>query len=422
MDQTRENIVEAGIIIIGNEVLSGETLDTNSQYIGKKLNELGILVRRKISIPDRHEDIIDAINQLSACCRVLIVSGGLGPTNDDITKKTLATYYQSELVFDKEVFREIERLLKHRVSVISEVHRNQAYIPACAKVLSNNLGTASGLLFEENGHILIALPGVPYELRGLMDNKVYPFLKNLSDSIKLVNLNIKTIGLGESVIAQKIKDIEDSLPAYIKLAYLPSIGQVKLRLTAQNGKESLILAEMEEIQNRIVSRIENYIYGFGDITFSEALGELLRSRGSNLSIAESCTGGFVAHTITSVSGSSQYFNGGVIAYSNEIKVSELQVEESIIKTFGAVSKECAEAMAIGVRNKFNTNYAIATTGIAGPDGGTEDKPVGTVWLAVASENSVISKMIVFDRGRLQNIQFSTMTVLNMLRKLILQLN
>ncbi|MBT5991151.1 MAG: nicotinamide-nucleotide amidohydrolase family protein [Bacteroidetes bacterium] len=235
-------------------------------------------------------------------------------------------------------------------------------------------------------------------------------------------MNIKTIGLGESVIAQKIKDIEDSLPAYIKLAYLPSIGQVKLRLTAQNGKESLILAEMEEIQNRIVSRIENYIYGFGDITFSEALGELLRSRGSNLSIAESCTGGFVAHTITSVSGSSQYFNGGVIAYSNEIKVSELQVEESIIKTFGAVSKECAEAMAIGVRNKFNTNYAIATTGIAGPDGGTEDKPVGTVWLAVASENSVISKMIVFDRGRLQNIQFSTMTVLNMLRKLILQLN
>ncbi|MBL6963999.1 MAG: competence/damage-inducible protein A [Bacteroidetes bacterium] len=412
---------EAGIIVIGNEVLSGETLDTNSQYIGKKLNELGIVIRKKISVPDEKEDIIQAIDSLWSCCNLIIVSGGLGPTNDDITKKTLATYFNSELIFSQEIFEAIKKMLRHRVPVISDAHRNQAYVPHNARVLLNKLGTAAGLLFEKEGKVLIALPGVPYELRGLMDSEVRSYLQKLTSSNSLINKNIKTIGIAESIIAQKIKDIEDSLPVYIKLAYLPSIGQVKLRLTAQNGKDKDSLSkELDVLIEKISSRISEYIYGYGDVTVTEAIGLLLRERAASLSTAESCSGGFIAHSITSVSGSSEYYLGGIIAYSNQMKVKELGVSKSILDTYGAVSQECAEAMAKGARKKYGTSYAISTTGIAGPKGGSKEKPVGTIWLAVDSEDETISKKIVFDRGRIQNIHLSSVIVLNMLRMLILK--
>jgi nicotinamide-nucleotide amidase len=413
----KERIQHAGIIVIGTEVLSGETVDTNSQYIGKKLNEIGILVRRKITIADVKEEIVAAVDDLWRCCDILILSGGLGPTNDDITKNTLSDYFDSDYIFDEDIFKGITRMLKHRVPKISDVHRNQAMIPRKAKALPNQLGTAPGLLFEKEEKCLFSLPGVPYELKGLIDRQVIPYLAKRNSSTKLISVNIKTVGIGESVIARLIKDIEDALPEYISLAYLPGIAQVKLRLTAQSsGSRNELEAEMNQLKDAIVKRISEYVYGYGDTGLFEAIGLLLKKNKKTLATAESCTGGYIAHQLTSVPGSSSYFKAALVAYANEIKEKDLGVSKEVLEQEGAVSQACVEEMARNVRIKFNTSYGLATSGIAGPDGGTPEKPVGTVWLAVASEKEVISKKIQFDRGRMQNIGFSSVIVLDMLRK------
>ncbi|MFC2114716.1 competence/damage-inducible protein A [Bacteroidota bacterium] len=410
---------EAGIIVIGNEVLSGVTLDTNSQYIGLELNKIGISIRRKLTIPDLREDILHAVSTLWDCCDIILVSGGLGPTNDDITKKVLAEYFDSELVFNQLVFEQIEKMLSKHFRTISEAHRSQAWLPAKAKVMINTMGTASGMLFNEKGKILIALPGVPFELHGLIDREVVPYLRELTSTQVLINMNIRTVGIAESMIADRIKDIEDGLPAEIKLAYLPGIGQVKLRLTASNAEKKELETKMNDLTSEISVRLNEFIYAYDETSFEEAIGHLLLQNKVSLAVAESCTGGYLSHLITSIPGSSAYYKGGIIAYSNEIKSQILKVESGILEQYGAVSQECAEAMASGVRKLLNSDYAVSTTGIAGPDGGTDEKAVGTVCLAVASEKEVVSKMIVFDRGRIQNIQYSSITVLNLLRKLIL---
>ena len=415
------NIMEAIIIIIGSEVLSGETLDTNSQFIGKLLNNTGIPVIKKITIPDDKAMITQALSEANDQAEIVIITGGLGPTNDDITKKTLAEYFNSKLVFNKEVFEHVKELFKNRFPQLTKLNEEQAMIPACATALRNRLGTAPGLLIEHLNKIVIALPGVPYETQNLMTEEVLPFLANKFNKFTLINKNIRTIGLGESLIANQLKDIEDNLPENIKLAYLPHLGQVKLRLTAYGRDHASVSKQLELITNSISEQLSNIIYGYDDEELQECMGRLLKNEKASLSIAESCTGGYISHLITSIPGCSDYFKGSVVSYANEIKINELGIDENILKQFGAVSQENAEAMAQGIRNRFNTDYALATTGIAGPDGGSAEKPVGTCWFAVASKNKTISKKIVFDRGRKQNIEFFSINALNLLRKMILEI-
>ena len=407
------------MVIIGTELLSGETLDTNSQYIGRALTSIGVGVSYKITIPDIAKDIKRALDVAFEQSAIVVMTGGLGPTKDDITKNLIADYFGSEMKFRPEVFENIQQLLKHRLPNLAQLNTEQAIIPECAQVMLNRLGTAPGLLIEQEGRTLIAMPGVHYEAVGLTDNELIPYLKKLLHGDRFVSRNIRLVGIPESYIANEIKDIEDNLPNHIKLAYLPHLGQVKLRLTAKGINESKLIAEINDIIGQIHIRLEKYVYGYDDTEMPMAIGKLLLDQKSSLSIAESCTGGYLSHLITSVPGSSEYFKGSMVTYANEIKTGILGVDESIISQFGAVSMENAEAMARNIRLKFNTNFGLATTGIAGPTGGTDEKPVGTLWIAASSKDKVVSHRIVFDRGRLQNIQFFSVYALDLLRKFML---
>lgn len=408
------------IVIIGNEVLSGETLDTNSQFFGKVLNDIGIQVIKKISIPDSKEAISAAITEAMQMVPIVIMSGGLGPTNDDITRDVIADYFGSDLVFNAEVFENIKVLLKHRMPNLTHLNENQAMIPACSVPLYNRLGSAPGLLIEQNDKMLFALPGVPYEAQNLMSEQVAPELKKRVFESIVINRNIRTAGLPESYIANQVKDIETALPENIKLAYLPHLGQVKLRLTVKGKNRDDLETEIDSWIYKFSDRLGQAVFGFDEEELQDCIGHILKNKNSTLSVAESCTGGFISHLITSVAGSSDYFKGGIVAYSNEIKINDLNVDKKILEEFGAVSRENAEAMARGVLAKFKTDFALATTGIAGPGGGSDEKPTGTLWMAVADNYKVISKKIVFDRGRKQNIEFFSVSALNLLRKFILE--
>jgi nicotinamide-nucleotide amidase len=298
------------------------------------------------------------------------------------------------------------------------LNEEQAVIPECAQVLLNRLGTAPGLLVEQEGKVLIAMPGVHYETVGLTDHEVIPYLKNHLTGDRFVSRNLKLVGIPESYIANEIRDIEDSLPAHIKLAYLPHLGQVKLRLTAKGKDEQHLRSEIDALLEKIKARVEKNVYGYDDTDLPKAIGMLLSERNATLSVAESCTGGYLSHLISSVPGSSVYFKGSMIAYDNDIKTGLLDINKEIIQQYGAVSMENAEAMAKNIRLKFNTDFGLSTTGIAGPSGGSEEKPVGTVWMAAADKDKVISHKIVFDRGRLQNIQFFSVYALDLLRRFI----
>ena len=409
------------IIIIGNEVLSGDTLDTNSMNIGQALNNAGIPVIKKITIPDEKGQIAEALDEAILKADLIILSGGLGPTSDDITKQVISDYFNSRLVFNESVFENVKQQLKHRLPNLVKLSEDIALVPECAEILKNRLGTAPGLLIRKNRKIIIALPGIPYETEVLMKEQVIPWLNQKSNStgIKVINRTIRTAGAPESLLSAIIKDIEEKLPSAISLAYLPHLGQVRLRLTAYGDNLKDISANLQPYFNSVADRLAEFVYGFDDEELPACIGRLLKERNATLSIAESCTGGFISHLITTVPGSSVYFKGSVTAYSNEIKIKELNIVEKILNAHGAVSQKTAEAMAKGIMKKFNTDYAVATTGIAGPDGGSELKPVGTLWMAAASKDKIISKNIVFDRGRLQNIEYFSVAALNMLRKLVI---
>ena len=308
------------------------------------------------------------------------------------------------MVLNNEVLESVKELLKNRIPPFILTLEELSMVPTNAKIFKNKLGTAPGLLFETNERTIISLPAVPFEMQGLILDKVIPYLKCKFPKNNIINKNIKTIGISESVIAGIIKDIEANLPEHIKLAYLPQVGEVKLRLTAQGNDREKIQVDLNNIVTSLNEKLSEYIYGYDDLTINEAIGHLLKERNAFLSLAESCTGGYSSHLITSVSGSSEYYKGGVVAYSNEVKVKELNVNPNTLDNYGAVSKETAEEMAMGILKKFKSDYAIAITGIAGPNGGTQDKPVGTVWIAVSSEKDCISKTFYMDRGRLQIIQ------------------
>lgn len=412
----------AELFTIGDEILIGQIVDTNSAWIAEKLNLIGIPVNRILSIPDSKIIIQKSIEEAFINSDIILMTGGLGPTNDDITKLTLNELFKGKLIIHEPTLEHISTLFKNRGLGLTELNRKQAEIPDCCTVLLNKLGTAPGMWFEKEGKILISLPGVPFEMIGLMENEVLPRLSSLNVDQIVVHRTIQTFGLPESFLAEKLSDWENQLPKLIKLAYLPSPTSIRLRLSAY-GEKDTNLSDLIEVEiKKLYKVIPDYIYGEGEITLQEVIGQLLKLNNATLSTAESCTGGTIAHLITQIPGSSDYFKGSVVAYSNQVKEELLGVDPIIISQFGAVSKPVVEAMAKGVKEKLKTDYSIAVSGIAGPDGGTLEKPVGTVWIAIASNNSLYSKELKFTNDRARNIIRSSATALNMLRLMMIDEN
>ncbi len=411
--------MKAELITIGDEILIGQIVDTNSAWMGQQLNLHGIEVYQVTSVHDQHDHILKAFQDAENRVDLVLITGGLGPTKDDITKKCLCEYFGTELLFNPEVFEHVRSLLSSRNVVINQLNRDQALLPASCQVLHNSAGTASGMWFERNNTIFVSMPGVPFEMEAIMAEEVFPRLVQLGITQSIVHKTVLTIGLPESMLAEKIEKWESALPEFIKLAYLPSPLMVRLRLSAYGSDKSLLETEIANQVKELLVIIPENIFGFDHDNLAMVIGRTLVKSSQTLAVAESCTGGNIAHYVTSNPGSSAYFKGGVVAYSNEIKTSLLNVSSEIIDKFGAVSQEVAEAMAQGARKVLQADYSVATTGIAGPDGGTEEKPIGTVWIAVAGASGVKSKMYLFKHNRERNIIRTSQTALNMLRIFIL---
>ncbi|HEY3372686.1 MAG TPA: competence/damage-inducible protein A [Prolixibacteraceae bacterium] len=407
------------IITIGDEILIGQIVDTNSAWMGQQLNLHGIEVYQVTSVHDDHDHIIKALANAEKNADLVLITGGLGPTKDDITKDSLCEYFGTELVYYPEVFEHVQSLLASRNVAINQLNRDQALLPASCTVLHNSAGTAAGMWFERNGTIFVSMPGVPFEMEAIMTEEVFPRLIKLGIMQSIVHKTILTLGLPESTLAEKIEEWESALPDYIHLAYLPSALTVRLRLSAYGTDKGNLEAEIGKQVDQLLRIIPEYVFGFDDENMALIIGRMLVDGSMTMGVAESCTGGNIAHFITSNAGSSAYFKGGVVAYSNEIKTRLLEVPAEMIEAHGAVSQQVAEAMAMGAQKILNADYTIATTGIAGPEGGTADKPVGTIWIAVGGPSGVKSEKYIFRHNRERNIIRSTQTALNLLRKLIL---
>lgn len=411
---------KAIVVSIGDELLIGQTINTNAGWIGKELSKVGVHPFAGEVIQDDEHEIIKMLDRWVGNVDAILITGGLGPTKDDITKKVLANYFGCELVINEKVLAKISDYFESRGREMLQVNIDQALLPTCAKVLENDMGTASGMWFEKNGTIVISMPGVPYEMKHIMNERVLPVFKEKFLEYEIVHFTVMTQGKGESYLAEIIKDWETELREDgMKLAYLPSPGIVKLRITAVGNDVQVLNKKVNEKVEALQQLIPKLIFGYNGVTLEEVVGELLKDRNESLSTAESCTGGYVAHLITSIPGSSAYYQGSVLSYSNDVKINELNVSSSDLINHGAVSQEVVEQMAQNVRTKLGTTYGVATSGIAGPDGGTEEKPVGTVWIAVADENKVYSKKLQLGNNRERNIKVSSIYLLNTLRLFIL---
>jgi nicotinamide-nucleotide amidase len=411
--------MKAEIITIGDELLIGQTIDTNSAWMGAELSAIGFEIIQITSISDKKDRIISTLKGKVGRSDVVLITGGLGPTSDDITKPTLCEFFETKLVFDEEVFRGIEKMMLRRNFQMNENNRRQAEVPESCRVLSNSTGTAPGMWFEKGGTIFISMPGVPYEMKHIMTEHVIPELKNRFTSQYIIHKNIMTYGTFEAKLAEILSDFETGLPDNIKLAYLPSLGVIKLRLTGMGSDRLNLSKAIEDQVSKLYNIIPDLIYGENEESLEMVIGRLLKGKGQSVCSAESCTGGEISHLITSVPGSSAYFKGSVIAYDNLIKSQLLGVPEETITKYGAVSAETVEMMAVGARELFKTDFAVATSGIAGPDGGTVDKPVGIVWIGVSSRNRTIVEKRTFGNDRVINIRRFSFAALNLLRKQII---
>jgi nicotinamide-nucleotide amidase len=405
------------VISIGDELLIGQTINTNASWIGEQINILGFTISHCLVISDLKNDIINALDQAYKRSDIIIITGGLGPTNDDITKHTLTEYFNTSLELDLVIEKNIIDYFTNRNLPILQSNRDQALIPKFCQVLPNSRGSASGMWFEKKGVVFISLPGVPYEMKGIMNDHVFSRLLALKgDENIIINKTIRTHGMGESFLAEVIKSWEKKLAnENIKLAYLPSPGIVKLRLSIIGKDRKSSEEKLNSYILKLKKLIPEQIYGYDTDTMEGVVSNLLKEKKHTLSTAESCTGGNISKMITSISGSSSFFNGSVVSYTNKSKSQLLDVNDQVIEKHGAVSQQVVEQMAKNVRLKFDSDYGISTSGIAGPTGGTADKPVGTVWIAVASEKKVISKKLNLGYNRERNIHVSSLSVLNLLR-------
>jgi len=410
--------MKAQIITIGDEILIGQILDTNSAWIAQQLNMSGIRVAEMKSVSDTREAILEALKAGQSADLVLL-TGGLGPTKDDITKKVLAEFLGVELAFHEPTYNRIAAYFEKRSFTLTPAHREQCFMPQDAEILLNEMGTAPGMWMQKNNTIYVSMPGVPYEMKHLVSERVLPRLRGNAQLRPIVHRTILTAGTGESVIAQRIEDFENNLPDFVKLAYLPNLGIVRLRLTATGNDEAALNQILEEKKAEIHTLIPEFVFGEETETLEEVLGRKLKEKGVMLGTAESCTGGYIAHKITSISGSSAYFGGSVVAYSNKLKTNLLNVNPEALKAHGAVSEETVREMVAGALDMLGVDYAVAVSGIAGPGGGTPDKPVGTIWTAVGNRQEIITKKLTLTKYRMRNIQLTSNLTLNMLRKFVI---
>lgn len=410
------NEIFAEIITIGDEILYGQIVDTNSQWMSAKLDEIGVKIIRKTTIGDSKEELLNAFTEAESRANIVLITGGLGPTNDDITKYCLAEFFDSKISINETALKELFALFEKHGFTMSDTNRRQAELPEKCTMISNKNGTAPAMWFERNKKIFVSMPGVPHEMKGIMRSSVLPKLQSFFATPSIVHRMVKTAGIGESWLADIIKDWEENLPTHIKLAYLPSLMQVKLRLTAVGKNKLQLNKEIEAQITELVPLIEKYIYGYDKDTLETVIGKILVKRDLTISTAESCTGGHVAHILTTVPGSSKYFQGGIIPYHNHLKINLLSVSSKTIKKHGAVSEKTVIEMANGVREKFKTDIGIASSGIMGPDGGTEEKPVGTIWIAYADGQKTITKKLSYGNQRLVNIKRSTIGILYLIWK------
>ena len=412
----------AEIITIGDEILIGQIIDTNSAFIASELNNIGISVYQITSVQDDKAHILDALKEARSRARIVIITGGLGPTKDDITKHTFCEFFNDTLIQNKEVLAHIESLFKKYISTpISDINREQALVPSKAQVLHNSYGTAPGMWMEEDDHVFISMPGVPYEMKNLMTNQVLPKLIKKYKRPFIIHKTIMTYGLGESAIAERIATVEDNLPNFIKLAYLPNLGKVRLRLTAKGKDKEVLQNGIKAVSAELYKLIGDIITGEEEEgTIEAVIGKLLTAKKLTMATAESFTGGKIAEQVTSVPGASAYFVGSLVCYATRTKINILKVPEKLIKKHSVVSAEVAAAMASNIREMMKSDFGVATTGNAGPTKGDSDAPIGTVYIAIASEKGVEVQEFAMGNHRIRIVQKGVHKALEMLQKEILK--
>lgn len=408
-------VVTAELLTIGDEILFGQIVDTNSQWMSVALDQVGIRVIRKTTVGDTETEILTALAEAERRADIILITGGLGPTSDDLTKPCLAKYFDCELKLHEEALAEVTEFFKSRGRELTELNRQQAFLPVCCEKVTNPIGTAPGMWFERNGKVIASMPGVPHEMKKMMTERVIPKLSGKFELPIILHSIIRTVGLGESILAEKIAPWEKTLPPHVKLAYLPNFGEVKLRLTAMGKDKAAMQKELTALAEGVKPLAGDHIYGYGEEALEEVIGKLLRSRKLTLSIAESCTGGYLSHLVTSVPGSSDYFLGSMIPYSYDIKMRQLGVKPEVLEKYGAVSEPTIVEMANIVRAKFNTDIGVATSGIAGPSGATPDKPVGLIWIAYCDKHQTITRKLLLSKDRMINIRMASIAVLNLIR-------
>ena len=407
--------VTAEIIAIGDELLYGQIMDTNSHWISQELDAVGVRVVRKTTVGDNRTDILAAFEEASKRANLILITGGLGPTQDDLTKPLLAEFFGCNIVEVPEAVAAVSSYFLRRGREMTPLNILQGHLPTCCTYVPNEVGTAPGMWFEQKGCYWMSMPGVPHEMKKLVKDFVLPKLSQVFDLPVIYHKLIKTAGIGESWLADLINEWENALPSHIRLAYLPSLGHVKLRLTAFGEDKKALAVEVDQQIQKILPTINNYVYGYNEETLETAVGKLLKNEGKTLALAESCSGGYISHLITAVPGSSQYFQGTVVPYHNALKEQLLGVSSATLAQHGAVSEATIREMALGVKKLFGVDFGLASSGIAGPDGGSPDKPVGTVWIACAGPNFVEAKLLQLTQDRLINIQLTGVAVLNLLR-------
>ncbi len=411
--------MEAIILTIGDEILIGQVVDTNSAWLGQKLSEAGIRVKRILSVSDDFQEIISALQQATEDADIIFTTGGLGPTKDDITKKAIATFLGQKLIFHEPTYERIKKIFEKIGRPMSPAHNDQCLMPENAEILRNSMGTAPGMLFHFKNTKIISMPGVPYEMKAIMEEEVLPKIYETSP-VTILHKTILTSGTGETVIENQISDIIDTFPPNVKIAYLPALAQVRLRITCSGQNKTQVEQIVSRYTDQIVNRLGELVYGYDDSSLERELYTLCTAKSISVATAESCTGGMIASKIVSIPGSSIYFQGSIVAYSNDIKEKILHVKPDTLQLYGAVSEQTVIEMVDGVIDLMGVDVAIAVSGIAGPDGGSTEKPVGTVWICAGSKEHKTTFLLKAGKDRTKNIEIASIYALNLLRKFVLE--
>ncbi len=409
------------IITIGDELLIGQVIDTNSAWMATELNLLGMQICKIVTVSDELKAIQDALKDATESADVVLMTGGLGPTKDDITKKAIADFLGVGLEFDQTTYDRILRLFEKFGRSTTPAHKEQCYMPAGVTLLTNKMGTAPGMYFDIGNTVLCSMPGVPYEMKSIMNEELLPILKKRFPGKAIEHRTVLTVGEGETRIAVRIEKFVEALPDYIKIAYLPGLGAVRLRLTGKSDDKEALGETMDNLQAALQQEIPEFVFGYGKTKLEEAVGQLLLEKKKTLTTAESCTGGHLAHSLTSIPGSSGYFHGSVVAYDNRIKENVLGVQKATLEQYGAVSEQTVREMVAGALKVMETDLAVATSGIAGPGGGTPEKPVGTIWLAAGDKNRIVTEKLQLGKDRMLNIKYTSVKALDLVRRFLLEL-